>query len=412
MRFGEILASFRKSECQEYPTDHTSELGRKRGFRVVQMHWKDRWENVDLLGKTGRGRYSTHNIKKGFSMKRREFIALAAGTLAAPVFIKNASAASKELRLLTWEGYADEQWVKAFEEKTGSTVSVSYTGSVDEIFAKMTASDGADFDVVAIETSSYKRLTQEALIQPLDLAKLPSASNLMPAFKSVAAIIFDGKTYAAPFAWGSIPLIYNADTFKAAPDSWEILWDPRYKGKIIVMDDANNAIVTAALTLGIKDPFNLTEADFAAIKTKLLAQKANVASYYAGFDDGVSIFAQGGIDLMMSMGEPQAPMLTKQGVNVGLTVPKEGAIGWIDCWTISKGARDVDLAHAWIDAMLEKDVGTYISEKTGYGNTTDAAANENIGLTYSEKLVFLQAPEDFARRIEVWNEIKATPVQQ
>lgn len=344
-------------------------------------------------------------------MKRREFIALAAGTLAAPAFIRHASAATKELRLLTWEGYADEQWVKAFEAKTGSTVSVSYTGSVDEIFAKMTASDGADFDVVAIETSSYKRLTQEALIQPLDISKLPAAGNLMPAFKSVAAIVFDGKTYAAPFAWGSIPLIYNTDTFKTAPDSWEVLWDPRYKGKIIVMDDANNAIVTAALTLGIKDPFNLTDADFAAIKTKLLAQKANVASYYAGFDDGVSIFAQGGIDLMMSMGEPQAPMLTKQGVNVGLTVPKEGAIGWIDCWTISKGARDVDLAHAWIDAMLQKEVGTYISEKTGYGNTTDAAANEKIGLTYSDKLVFLQAPEDFARRIEVWNEIKATPVQ-
>jgi putative spermidine/putrescine transport system substrate-binding protein/spermidine/putrescine transport system substrate-binding protein len=344
-------------------------------------------------------------------MKRREFIALAAGTLAAPAFIRNAGAAGKELRLLTWEGYADDQWVKAFEAKTGATVSVSYTGSVDEIFAKMTASEGADFDVVAIETSSYKRLTQERLIQPLDVSKLKNAGNLMPAFKAVAAIIFDGKTYAAPFAWGSIPLIYNADTFKTAPESWEILWDPNYQGKIIVMDDANNAIVTTALTLKVKDPFNLTDADFEAIKAKLLAQKANVASYYAGFDDGVSIFAQGGIDLMMSMGEPQAPMLKKQGMNVGLTIPKEGAIGWIDCWTISKGARDVDLAHAWIDAMLEKEVGTYISEKTGYGNTTNADANAKIGLTYSDKLVFLQAPEDFARRIEVWNEIKATPVQ-
>lgn len=344
-------------------------------------------------------------------MKRREFIALAAGTLAAPAIIGSARAASKELRMLTWEGYADDQWVKAFEAKAGAKVSVSYTGSVDEIFAKMTASEGADFDVVAIETSSYKRLTQESLIQPLDISKLPAAQNLMPAFKSVAAIIFDGKTYAAPFAWGSIPLIYNADTFPKAPDSWEILWDPSYQGKIIVMDDANNAIVTTALTLGIKDPFNLTDAQFDEIKAKLLAQKANVASYYAGFDDGVSIFAQGGIDLMMSMGEPQAPMLKKQGVNAALTIPKEGAIGWIDCWTISRGARDVDLAHAWIDAMLQKEVGTYISEKTGYGNTTNADANAKIGLTYSDKLVFLQAPEDFARRIEVWNEIKATPVQ-
>ena len=344
-------------------------------------------------------------------MKRRDFMTLVGGAIAAPAIVRSAFAETKELRMLTWEGYADEQWVKAFEEKTGAKLSVTYTGSVDEIFAKMTASDGADFDVIAIETSSYKRLTELKLLQALDLAKLPNAKNLMPAFQKVSAIEFDGKTYAAPFAWGSIPLIYNADTFKTAPDSWEVLWDPNNKGKVIVMDDANNAIVTAALTLGIKDPFNLSDADFKAVKEKLLAQKKIVASYYAGFDDGVSLFAGGGIDLMMSMGEPQAPMLGKKGMNVGLTIPKEGAIGWIDCWAITKGCRDVDLAHAWIDFMLQKEVGTYISEKTGYGNTTNAEANAKIGLDYSEKLVFLQAPEDFARRIELWNEIKATPVE-
>ncbi|NWE41438.1 ABC transporter substrate-binding protein [Pseudomonas yamanorum] len=347
-------------------------------------------------------------------MKRRDFLALstvvAASTLITPGLMRIAGAAGKELRVLTWEGYADDQWVKAFEKKTGASVSVTYAASVDEIFAKMTASQGADYDVIAIETSSYKRLTQEKLIQPLEVAKLQNAKNLMPSFQNVSAITFDGKTYAAPFAWGSIPLIYNADVFKVAPDSWEVFWDEKYKGRMIIVDDANNAIVTAALTLGIKDPFNLTDDQFGLIKTKLLAQKSNIASYYSGFDDGVSIFAQGGIDFMMSMGEPQAAMLKKRNVNAQLTIPKEGAIGWIDCWCISAKARDVGLAHAWVDAMLEKDVGTYISEKTGYGNSTNEDANIKIGLTYSDKLVFLQAPEDFGRRIELWNEIKATSV--
>jgi hypothetical protein len=59
--------------------------------------------------------------------------------------------------------------------------------------------------------------------------------------------------------------------------------------------------------------------------------------------------------------------------------------------------------------MLDKKVGTYISEKTGYGNTTDADANQAIGLTYADRLVFLQAPESFSKRIDLWNEIKATP---
>lgn len=347
-------------------------------------------------------------------MHRREFLAgVGAGLagLALSGATRPASAATKELRILTWEGYADEPWVKAFEAKTGAKAKITYTGSVDEIFAKMTASRGDDFDVIAIETSSYKRLTGEKLIQPIDASKVPNAKNLLPAFREVSAIVFDGKLFAVPFAWGSIPLIYDKAAIPEAPTSWNVLWDDKYKGRIIAMDDANNAIVTTALVLGYKDPFNLSDAQFAAIKAKLLDQKRFVSTYYAGFDDGVSIFAQGGIDLMMSMGEPQAPMLRKKGVDAGLTIPKEGAIGWIDCWAISAGARDTDLAHAWIDTMLDKKVGTYISEKTGYGNTTNAEANAAIGLTYADKLVFLQAPESFSRRIDLWNEIKATPVE-
>ncbi|MGF6229877.1 spermidine/putrescine-binding protein [Inquilinus ginsengisoli] len=341
-------------------------------------------------------------------VRRREFV-MGACILAALGAALPAAAAEKELRVLTWEGYADEPWVKAFEEKTGAKAKISYTGSVDEIFAKMTASKGEDYDVIAIETSSYKRLVQEKLVQPVDLSKIPNAANLLPAFRDVQAIVFDGKTYAVPFAWGSIPLIYDKKAFPTPPDSWSVLWDDKYAGRVLAMDDANNAIVTTALALGMKDPFNLTDDQFAAIKAKLIDQKRTVLSYYAGFDDGVSIFAQGGIDLMMSMGEPQVPQLQKKGIDAALTIPKEGAIGWIDCWAISAGARDTALAQAWIDTMLDKKVGTYISEKTGYGNTTDADANQAIGLTYADRLVFLQAPENFSKRIDLWNEIKATP---
>ena len=348
-------------------------------------------------------------------MDRRKFLSsMATAALAATAGfatgIKPAQAASKELRLLTWEGYADKVWVSEFEKVHDVSVKVSYTGSVDEIFAKMLATKGDDYDVIAIETSSYKRLVQQKLLQPLDLAQLPNRGNLSPAFNNVQSIVFNGSTYATPFAWGSIPLIYDRKVFAKAPPSWSIFWDKKYAGRMIAMDDATNAIVTTALYLHIKDPFNMTPADFDAVKAKLLEQKKNVLTYYAGFDDGVSIMSQGGVDFMMSMGEPQVQMLQKKGIDAAIAIPKEGAIGWIDCWTISSGARDPKLAHAWINFMLDKRIGAYISEKTGYGNTTDSGANEKIGLNYADKLVFLQAPEDQGKRINLWNEVKATPV--
>jgi putative spermidine/putrescine transport system substrate-binding protein/spermidine/putrescine transport system substrate-binding protein len=343
---------------------------------------------------------------------RRRFGVLGVAAAAAATLPIRRSRAAGTLRLLTWEGYADDAWVKKFEAKSGATVNVAYTGSVDEMFAKMQGSAGADFDVLAFDTSTFKRYHDQKLIQAVDLSKVPNAANLLPAFQNHPALQFDGKPFGVPFAWGSLPLIYDEAAFPGgAPDSWKVFWDPKYAQQMIVLDDANNNIVNTAIMLGYKDPFNLSDAQFAEVKKTLIEQKKLVLTYYAGFEDGVNIFAQGGVKLMFSMGEPQKGMLVDKGIKANFTIPKEGAIGWLDCWNISAGCKDVDLAHAWIDAMLDKEVGAYISKQHNYGNTTDAAANDAAGFNYADKLVFLQTPEDFQKRVELWNEVKAAPVQ-
>jgi spermidine/putrescine-binding protein len=322
-----------------------------------------------------------------------------------------AKAKASELRIMTWEGYAEADWVKPFEEKHGVKCRIVYTGSVDEMFAKVQGSKGADYDIIAFDTSSFARYTQNKLIQPIDPAKLSNIANLDPAFGSVDVLQDGDKRWGVPFAWGSLPLIYDKKAFATPPDSWEVLWDPKYTQQVISLDDANNCITLAALVLGFKDPFNLSAEQFAQVKAKLIAQKKILLTYYAGFDDGVNIFAQNGIKAMFSMGEPQVKSLAGKGVEAALTIPKEGAIGWLDCWTISAGAKDVDLAHAWIDACLDRKVGRYLTEKEGYGNTTDAATNTKAGFTYGSKLTFLKAPENFTKRVALWNEVKAAPVQ-
>jgi putative spermidine/putrescine transport system substrate-binding protein/spermidine/putrescine transport system substrate-binding protein len=346
--------------------------------------------------------------KKG--MTRREAgTALLGAALALPA-LRRARAAG-ELRIFTWEGYADKRWVDAFQGRTGGTAKVTYTGSVDEMFAKMQGSGGADFDVVAFDTGSFKRYLEQKLIQPMDVARLPNLKNLPPAFRGHPAVTVGGGTYGVPFAWGSLPLVYDEAAFpEGAPDSWAILWDPAFAQQTIALDDANNSIVNCAILLGFKDPFNLTDEQFQAIKAKLIEQKKLLLTYYAGFEDGVRIFAENGAKAMFSMGEPQVGMLKERGVRAALTIPKEGAIGWLDCWTISKSCQDLGLAHAWIDMMLDPEVGAYISKTYNYGNTTDQAANEAAGMTYADKLIFLEAPEDFQKRTTIWNEVKAAPV--
>ena len=339
-------------------------------------------------------------------VSRRGVLAGGAAALALPVPTGRARAAGT-LRILTWEGYAEPEWVKPFEAKHGVGTTISYVGSVDEMFAKMQGSKGADFDVVAFDTSTFSRYVGGKLIQPIIPAKVPNLANLAPAFRSVGPVMRADQRFGVPFAWGSLPLVYDKKAFPGAPPDWSVFWDPQYAQQLIALDDANNSVVLAAMVLGFKDPFNLTDAQFAAVKAKLIQQKRLLLTYYAGYDDGVNIFAQSGIKAMFSMGEPQVPSLKAKGVDAAFTIPKEGAIGWLDCWTISAGAADVDLAHAWIDTVLDPKVGAYLSDRKAYGNTTDIAANERNGFTYADKLTFLLTPEDFDKRVKIWNEVKA-----
>lgn len=345
--------------------------------------------------------------KKSHMNRRRLLIgagALAGASVAAPAVLR---AQAKELRILTWEGYAEPEWLNAFKQSTGATVNIVYSGSADEMFAKMQGSQGADFDLVSFDTSLFPRYVDAKLLQQMDQAKLPNLANLGAAFQNVAALMRGEERYGVPFAWGSLPLVYDTAAFPTPPESWEVMWDEQYAQQMLWQDDANNSITLGALIVGVENPYKLTDADFEKIKAKLIGQKKLLLSYYAGFDDGVNLFAQNGCKLMYSMGEPQVPALEKKGVKAALTIPKERAVGWLDCWEVSAGAKDVDLAHAWINACLDPAVGKALTEKHNYGNTTNLEVNTTKGLTYGDKLSWLETAENYEKRVAVWNEIKA-----
>lgn len=324
--------------------------------------------------------------------------------LGAAVFlIAGADVAAQEVRLFSFEGYAEPEWVEPFTAATGCEVSVAYTGSVDEMFAKMVGSDGADYDLISIDTSIIQRYLDQGLIIPFDMSSIPNTANLLPSFSAVAEVMSGGETYGVPIAWGSLGLIYDKAAFPDGVDSWEALWSPENAGHVLALDDANNNVTNAAIILGLDDPFNLSDADFDAVKQKLIEQKQYLISYYAGFEEGVNMWDSSEATLMFSMGEFQTVELANRGYDVVYSIPKEGGIGWLDTWALSKGVEDSDCAHQWVNHYLNGHTGPTMTEKNGYGNTTD----ESPGLDYADKLVWLRPVENFDQRVKVWNEVKA-----
>jgi len=332
------------------------------------------------------------------SKLRTALLGISAATIA---FGGNAMA--QEVRLLAFEGYADDAWRVPFEETSGCKVVVSYVGGVDEMFAKMAGSEGADFDLVSIDTSLYPRYAEAGLLRPFDEAKLSNIGNLLPAFQEVSAVQDGTSRLGIPIAWGSQGLIYDADEMADAPTSWGSMWDPANAQRVIALDDSNNNIVMAALYLGMDDPFNLTDEQMTQVRDALIELKGNLLSYYAGFEDGVAVWESGAVTMMLSMGEPQLGQLLDRGYNAIYSIPEEGAVGWLDTWALSAGAEDLDCAHAWADYSLRPDVGEVLNSKYGYGPTTVEAE----GLDYADNLVWLKPVEDMDARVRLWNEVKA-----
>ncbi|MFL5260242.1 MAG: ABC transporter substrate-binding protein [Hyphomicrobiales bacterium] len=340
-------------------------------------------------------------------MNRREALGLA---LAAPAILKSGRAfAAKELRVMAWEGYADDDWVKDFEAQTGASAKVVFIGTDDEIWAKIKGSEGKDFDVFAVNTAQLQRYIDGGLTTPHDMSKLPNQKSVLPRFRDlsqVKGVMRDGKVHSIPFCFDSIGLIYDKDKVSPAPDSFEVLWDPKYKGKILAYDNGEHNFSFTALTLGIADPFHLTDEQMQQIKDKLIKLKQNVLSFYTTPDEALQLYKNNDVALIWAnYGQQQVKAMKDAGANIAYVNPKEGALAWLDTWAMTSGVRDTELAEAWVNFLLQRKVGEQLSQRTGFGNTVVETGSAGS----NDKLVWLDFVEDPTKRSDLWNEIKAQP---
>ena len=318
-------------------------------------------------------------------------------------------AMAENLRVLAWDGYADEDWVKQFTASTGIGVDVVFIGSDDEIWAKIKGSEGKDFDVFAVNTAQLQRYIQADLVAPIDPSHMPNQQQVLPRFRDlemVGGVTKDGKVYGIPFAFDSIGLIYDTDKVSPAPTSMSVLWDPKYQGKVLAYDNGEHNFSFTALTLGYADPFHLDADQLAAVKARLIELKHNVLSFYTTADEAQQIYQNNDVALIWAnYGQQQLKALQEVGAHVAYINPSEGALAWLDNWVISKGAHDTAAAEKWINFMVGKDVSSALSERTGFGNTV----TETGSAGGNDKLVWLDNVEDPQKRSDLWNEVKATP---
>lgn len=270
------------------------------------------------------------------------------------------------LNVLTWGDYID--WaVPAFEEKYGVTVNLDYYNSEQEAINKLKAGRLGSVDVVFLGSGHEMQALKQGLIVPIDTAKLANFPKLYPFFQERAKDEPGGPNYKIPFDWGTNSFMYNADKVTDKIDSWAAMWDPKYKGKISLLDRAEMIYWYTALALGL-DLNDGSDAAFAAIEAKVREQMPLNKTLWASGDDIIQYMLNDEVWLAHA-DSGRAFRLRQEGKNVVYVIPKEGAQGWFDCLCLVNKAPNPELAMLFIDYMISTPTQTGVVENVQYAPT-------------------------------------------
>jgi putative spermidine/putrescine transport system substrate-binding protein/spermidine/putrescine transport system substrate-binding protein len=351
-------------------------------------------------------------------MSRR---ALIFGTILLASLLGACKPKTETLSLLVWEGYADPSFLQPFEQSHHCKVVASYMGSSDELVAKLRGGSASNYDVISPSSDVATSIVRAGLAAPLDLSRIPTYDQLSARLRDSPLVKVDGKTYGVPFVWGPISLLYDTTAFPQAPDSWSILWNSKYKGKISLWDELSS-VYMAAQVLGYDKPdpsqlYNLSDAQLEAVKKKLIELKPNIRKYWSTGGELTNLFQNH--EVIAAMGWPlMTNDLRKLNFPIGETIPKENTTGWIDHLMITAASPRKELAQQFLEYMVEAKTQKLVTDVTHYTPANPATSQllspeERKGLhlddpdEYMKRIYFWQDVSRRAKYNEIWNEVKS-----
>ncbi|TVU73955.1 MULTISPECIES: ABC transporter substrate-binding protein [Cobetia] len=285
-------------------------------------------------------------------------------------------AEEKKLYLFNWTQYMDPEIITAFEEKYDVEVVESYYNSQPEMLAKLNAGGVSQYDIIIPSSYYVPRLIETGLVQKIDKAKVPNLANVAEQFRD--PVLGAGLDYAAPYQWGVTGLVYNASTFKDAPKSWSVLFDPAvndaYPFGLMTGGQVSMGIACAYLGHG----YDCTDLDDWREAAKLLIETKHRGNF-SGFSDGTPALQQlarkvthAGLsfngDYLFYLDENPESFS-----DIKFVIPDEGAEKWVDSMMIPAKAPHPELANAFINFILDAKVGAQLSNYNYYASPNAAA---------------------------------------
>ncbi|MCW7487615.1 extracellular solute-binding protein [Leptospira meyeri] len=325
-----------------------------------------------------------------------------------------------EVSIVAWAGYIERgetdkgyDWVTEFEKNTGCKVSVKTAATSDEMVALM---NEGGFDLVTASGDASLRLVAGGKVQEINTDLIPSWKNVDSRLQNAPWHTVEGKHYGVPYQWGPNVLMYNTKVFKKAPTSWNVVFEEQVfpdgksnKGRVQAFDgpiyiaDAALYLKQAKPELGIQDPYELDEKQYAAVIELLKKQRQLVPKYWHDAMVQVDDFKKEGL-VASSTWPFQVNLLVGEKQPVASIVPKEGATGWADSTMLHKDSKHVNCAYKWLEHSLSPKVQGDLASWFGSVPSVPSACKGNAllgdtgcainGFNNFEKIAFWRTPKE------------------
>jgi spermidine/putrescine transport system substrate-binding protein len=302
------------------------------------------------------------------------------------------------LYYFTWSDYVGPEAIDEFEKAQGVKVVVDTFGSNEELLAKL-QSGATGYDVAAPSDFMVSIMARQGLLADLDLTMIPNATHMIGQLQHLP---FDpDNRYSLPYLWGTVGIGYDSEKLPTPPDSWAILWDPRYKGKISMLNDQREVMGVALRAIGrslnASDPATIEEA-----KRRLLDQKPLVKVYTS--ENYAQLLVSGEVMLAHGWGGAVA-RATAERPSIKYVIPKEGGTIWSDCLVVLKSSRNKDLAMRFINYLLDREVSARTTNRLLFASSNREAKQLLSTQIQNDPAVY--PPDSVFERLEWMHDVGA-----
>ena len=275
---------------------------------------------------------------------------LACVLLATLIVTGTAARSERVVNVCSWGEYIDESLITEFEEQTGIRVNYQ-TAESNEALYSLIKMGGADFDVIVPSDYMIARLIQEDLLAELNYDNIPNFQLMDPQFTHLS---FDPENkYTVPYTWGSVGIIYNTTMVDEPITSWGAMFDEKYAGQVLMINNSRDALMAALCYLGYDinttDEAQLTEA------FRLVKDAKDKGVYQAFVMDEVFGKMEGGNAAIAMYYAGDYLTMLENNEDLAFVIPEEGSNWFVDAMCVLKDTQHMSEAEEWINFIASTD---------------------------------------------------------